>query len=610
MFTGKNRFDAPARGVFSVRAVLALAGALSVMWSPAGAQAEPPVLFRAFGTSVPAEARAYPVPEGLTEKPADKGDARWVINRTLPAEAARFGKLGYVPYVPSFMDLVFRDSAPRADQLSDTLSLRATPGELKTGAVAIHALVGLEGVEVTAGDLRAAGGDAVIAAENIDIRSTFHMRRLRGRKHFVVWPLVLEKRKDLDLPKGLSQMYYVTVAVPADAPAGVYTAQVRLAVKNRPPHEIRLELTVLPFTLAEAETTYAFWYSTIHVADSDVLKDLVAMHGCGMNSVMLVQGPNVEVLRDGEKVRFDFTKLIGFMDRYLRAGFTKPLIYNVVLDNLLNLTDDQYTDFVHQMKALARKRGWPGFIWSVGDENDARPAKYLARARRVLARTNKAAPEDLTKNTMIIPAKSEVYGTELDIRVWGHLFSEDVIRSTRKAGAQLGMYNGTWKWALDARDDRYFFGLWTWQTGLGHVEQWVYSSTYFDAKQPFNDLVNPASGASNSYFYCYPGKDGPLPTVGYYGTTEGVNDARYFRTLELCADKAETSDKPLARNLAEQASRFLADWRSQIDLSPRADGKAPATIRREVEKISLGQYDEFRRAIADFIIRLTLAMES
>ena len=104
--------------------------------------------------------------------------------------------------------------------------------------------------------------------------------------------------------------------------------------------------------------------------------------------------------------------------------------------------------------------------------------------------------------------------------------------------------------------------------GLRHVEQWTYNSIYHDASQPFNDLVKPSSGTSNTFHYCYPGSDGPLPTVGYYGISAGVNDARYLHALQTVAGTAKKSSSQGAHALARQATEFLGRWRSLIDLEP------------------------------------------
>lgn len=139
-----------------------------------------PDAFRNFGSTVPDSALRCPVPSGYAKIPADASKewpGRYAINRWLPRQADRFRKLGYVPYVPNFMDLVFKDSVPRSDQLQPLLSLQATPGEMETGAFAIFALKALKGVKVILEDFRDSHGRNAIPASQAEIRSAFYMRR-------------------------------------------------------------------------------------------------------------------------------------------------------------------------------------------------------------------------------------------------------------------------------------------------------------------------------------------------------------------------------------------------------------------------------------------------
>ena len=542
----------------------------------------------------------------------DENSPATVVNRQLPPEASQFGQLGYVPYVPkNFLELIYQESVPRADQLGQKVSLQATPGEFETGALGIYAPEDLHAVKVEAGDLKATAGRAVISAANIDVRSAFYMkRRCWALPKYRVLPVILEKREALDIGEGQSQLYYLTVHVPTGTPAGTYLSRVRITAEGRAATTIDLELEVLPFTLSDPGILYAFWYHDGNKSSGMTFLDLAAMRGCGMTSVMPVYGAGVKVETQGEEATFDFAELIDFAEQYRRLGYYQPMIYNLVLKHLMDLTDEQFADFLHQMNAMAEARGWPGFIWNIGDENDANPER-LAQAQAFLARIDKVVPQDLTKNTLVFPENSEVYGSDLDIRVWSGYFDGTVIEKGRQAGATLGIYNGTGTYELIPRDNRFFYGLWAWRSGAKHLEQWVFNTTMYKPDQPFNDLAEPGAVRGNCYFYCYPGPGGPLPTVGYYGIMEGIDDARYLHTLAQAIERAKASDSAAAKDLAGKAEEFLGQWRSRIDLSPLPNRNVLPnfTIRREVERVALTEYDDLRRNVADFIVRLNQLAE-
>lgn len=626
------RTHAPGRWTLVPAGLLGLA-----MGAAPHAHADAPPLFAALGTTVPESARAAPIPAGLSPVPADAGWSDYrkqlgladddeaavrsgrFINRRLPAAAQRFGDQGYVPFVPDFMDLVFPASVPRGDQISDTVHLQAPPGELETAALAIHALKALQRVELVAGDFKDADGRTVIPAAHIDLRSAWYMPRLAWRApRYTLRPIILEKGRALDIAAAQSQLYYVCVHVPATTPPGTCTSQVTISAASAPPATVELSLTVLPFALAEPDTLYAFWYHADRVSPEYLYKDLLAMRGCGMNSVMLTLGDlekgdqlGVRVHRkrvwDADEVpavRLDFSALVAFMAKYKQAGFTKPVVYNLVLKEILELSRSQFGDLLRQMNALARDHDWPGFIWSIGDENDASP-ESLARARALLALVNEAVPDDLTKNTIVYPKNAGIYGSDLDIQVWAGYFDGTLIEPTLRVASAMGMYNGTGSYETDARDNRFFYGVWTWAIGFKHIEQWVYNHALYDADRPFDDLSHGArnAGRGNCHYYCYPGPDGPLPTVGYYGIRAGIDDARYLYTLEQQVKAAvAAADDP--EPPAPEATRFLSRWRARIDLAPPPEPMAYFVVRREAERVVLSDYRKLRREAARLIIDL------
>ncbi|MAE64014.1 MAG: hypothetical protein CMJ18_07040 [Phycisphaeraceae bacterium] len=625
-----------------MNAILVLLPCALALSSCATATSRParPDLFRTFGTAVPDKARHRRIPEGNTEMPADENWASQrkkmgleavepgiaygsgmlpgrSINRKLAEEAERFRASGYVPYVTDLADLVYRDSVPRPDQITSTISLQATPGEMETAGVAIHAFRALEGVRVTASDLKAQKGRGVItASEHIDVRSAFYMPRLGWRQpRYSVRPVILEKRSGVDADEGASQLFYVTVRVPEGTRPGDYACRLTISADHAAPREIDLGLTVLPFTLADPDVTYAFWYHADRTPPQFTEKDLVAMRGCGMNSIMLVLGDlgglgmqhhnGIRVFSEDGAVRFDLSALEAFLTHYRDLGFSRPVIMNMVIKELLDLEEKDFAELVHRLNGLAKQVGTPGFIWSIGDENDAIPDS-LPQTRRLLEWINRTVPDDLTKQTVVYPKNARIYGSALDLQIWAGYFDETVIEPTRQNGSTMGMYNGTGAYEVDARDNRFFYGVWTWAVGFGHIEQWVYNYAMYDHDEPFNDISIGArqAGRGNCHFYCYPGPDGPLPTVGYYGIMEGIDDIRYLRTAERHIAQARASGNEASIRAADAAAEALDAWRKRIDLSPPPTPMAYFVVSREAARFSLADYAALRRTAIECILEM------
>jgi len=111
------------------------------------------------------------------------------------------------------------------------------------------------------------------------------------------------------------------------------------------------------------------------------------------------------------------------------------------------------------------------------------------------------------------------------------------------------------------------------------------------------------------FHYCYPGHADPLPTVGYYGMSKGIIDARYLRKLQMLDGAASKSPRSVELALPRQAADFLEQWRSRIDLSPVCDLETHPrhVIEREVEKIAREEYGDLREGTIEIILRLRTA---
>ena len=575
------------------------------------------LLFDYFGKAVPADCREY-YQEGYKRIAADEK----LLEQELPLEAKSFELLGFVPYVVSYLELVQLETKPRAEQLTNRIAIQATPGEIETGAFAIYALKKIEGMGIRVTDLTSKQGESRIRAKNIDVRNLFYARRVGWKEPtFKELPIILEKLDAVDVKTGQSQMYYVTVQVPQDASPGVYTAQISLKAKDSGSFTYELELTVLPIKLQKPDVTYAFWYHDSDVREDLMDNDLMAMGFAGMNSVMVVYGLGVDPIgSDGGsaadeaqspvdgKVSFDFTRLEYFMGLYAKAGMSKPLIYNVMLGHLIDGGDAYRKAFLVQMHAKAGEKGWPGYIWSIGDENDATGIGTAVMLGKSIKRHY---PGDLLKQTIVYPKNWNVYGDLLDITVWAAYINSDILDKSRRLSKFVGNYNGTGYYEISALDNRLFFGLWGWDENLDHLEQWVYNGPLFRKDEPYNDF---GAYRGNCHHYCYPAEDGILPTVGYYGIMEGIDDARYIYTLEQLVEKASklAGDETMKR-LVSQARSFFATWRQRIDMDVDMQSfdvvPDEFTIRREKKKIGATEYTYMRQTCIDLILRIQARLD-
>jgi hypothetical protein len=80
------------------------------------------------------------------------------------------------------------------------------------------------------------------------------------------WPDVLVPfSPNLALPADLHQPVFITLFIPPDTPAGLYTGALELEFEGDPPVQVPLQLRVFDFTLPEATHTRTAYYSDVHV---------------------------------------------------------------------------------------------------------------------------------------------------------------------------------------------------------------------------------------------------------------------------------------------------------------------------------------------------------
>jgi len=106
--------------------------------------------------------------------------------------------------------------------------------------------------------------------------------------------------------------------------------------------------------------------------------------------------------------------------------------------------------------------------------------------------------------------------------------------------------------------------------------------------------------------WVWPTADGPLPSPGWEGIREGIEDEKYIYTLTTLIELARQTgyDEPAA--LADAAELYLDSLYAQIDASPRIDDSV-FPVSRENEKLTSDFYD-FRGELVNHIRALNISL--
>jgi len=507
---------------------------------------------------------------------------------------------GYVVFRPDTAAHVTYNTVPAAAARASALDVAAAPGERVPLTFAVHALADLSGVNVSVSDLVPARGAAISSAA-VAVASVRYMLLHDGKNSWRIWPETLRRRRDLAVPRRTTKQWWLTIEVPDYAQPGAYSGTVVVKAAGRPDTQLALRLQVYPFALAQATSSIGVWYDdpsdlgyvtgllggttrrrtgvlrppqpnavSAHDKAVDAYRiamldaDLRSLHEHGFNGVT-VQVPTVVSVSTEGKVTLDFgpcdayrvlLKKYAMNTQFPGQTYLLSLARQIAGQNadgkpvveFSDLHKKAYKDGVAQVRDYWLSAGYRMLAYAVDEprekeinpwnRNMADTLEYLRLIREV-----GGWPSTVTTMADVQDDVSYMPILEGEDVVQPHPGSRDAdgIKYARKAGKPLRYFNG-------GGFLRYDFGFYIWSQKPEGYWQWHFDFRSF-SYNPFWE---------NSVGYCtFPGPDGPVPTLRYERTAQGIYDYRYALTLEDYIAKARQSGKPKAVKTADEAAAYL-----------------------------------------------------
>lgn len=591
-----SRLPVALSGFCTLLAVLFMTGC--------GRSAVHPPGFEALGTTLPETAESITIPDGFTEQLPETPEPAptWT--------AAETGR-GFVVFARHYLESSHLRTVPVRSEITDQLTTFSGLGEYEPVTFSLHALTPLQDVQITISELHADTG-GVIPASHVDVRSVRCWPKRVWKNppvaQYRMAPWFLEQREKLDVPTGQSQRYWVTVWTAPEANPGLYRGTLRVSVRDRTEAKVHLQVRVLPITLRTPPTRHGMYYhmfdpmdktSTEPLAPELQTRDIVNMREHGMNTAMVMLYPlNKGSMHDG-KVSYDLEPIAHFVETGLAVGMDAG-IWNTTLDALLPQYDgpgdlgENVRGFVDGFK----NRHWPTPTISFGDESDAHDTWETSTQIGLI---KKAVSEAKTFTTIVYPKNSELFEPDLDIRAFSSFLDGDGARRTVEAGRALWMYSGPGEWGMPA--NRYYRGLWAAALRLDGVLDWVYFHV-INRDGLYNDLES-QRGGPNHRGWVMPTPDGPLPTLTWEAMREGIDDGRYFFTLQSLIDEARASSSDEAKQYADTAQAYLDTLFAQVDTREYGE-RYP--LHRTCDNMTASDFDTFRYQVAEHIMVIQAAM--
>ena len=558
---------------------------------------------------------------GATVNTSVYGEPMWVDHITIekdggtsvgsdPVDNAR----GFSLFTRSIMTSLDIDTkVPTPAEMADTLKVRLARGEYEPVMLGLFALKDLQDVDVrVAGDLTGPGG-ARIAKKDVVIR------------RLVKEVLPITRPRNIKANEILA--WWATVKSEKDTAPGIYRGNLEIVASGAVVHALPFEAEVLDITLPAPEI--AFW--TYHCESFFPKEFLTAelrkmyyrdMVEHGMNTVSVYNNADVDgsgnidwahntaTLKDNHEYPFGLDTIVPWILESGLCAAGQPLFYlpsrgydvgkshgygwGGVPKDALKATLDGW-----------RERGWPELVLYCGDEPGSRTG-LVPRLKMV-----KSWFPSIRLTTAGI--EPDALGKYYDVWIQGEAgIDQRTMIKAEELGTEVWAYNCTAP-NTNMPFARAFYGFWAYKTGVKGVAEWA----YYDLGRWTADENGDVFGDShNRHSRVIVSPIGPIPTISWEATREGIDDYRHIQMLRDLVKSAGEHQKVLAaqaEKLLSKEAREIIDKREKQQFTkfdpdkPEITWKAANAKQAKGERIYLASRElekevEYARIAHQFVI--------
>lgn len=371
------------------------------------------------------------------------------------------------------------------------------------------------------------------------------------------------------IPKRTARQFWLTVHVPDNAPAGIYTGNITVRAQGLGERVLKLSLLVLPIQLAEPHLEYSIYYRAqlasetpgVVTSERKSAEQLEAefrnMKVHGITNPDVYQ--KVDIRADGT---IDFAQLDRYLEIKKRAGLKLDPLY------FLGLSAGRATDeakiqerlaLLKQVMTYARGKGIKEVYFYGSDE--AR-GEELRRQRKMWE-----AIHGMGGKIFVACSTGffELVGDLLDLPIIARQSPADVPRA-HALGYKVHNYANPSGAIEQPYSFRHNAGLWLSRSGMDGFHTYAYQHGPGPGKgmgrlwDDFDDKVY------RSLAFAYPTVDGVVDTLQWEGLREGVDDVRYLTTLRKAIEDGKNSEDGDIRKLASANEEWLSRLNIEGDL--------------------------------------------
>jgi hypothetical protein len=516
-----------------------------------------------------------------------------------PRPTAEEKERGFVAFHRDWMKDVNVNDRPLPGEIVAELTGSAFQGEYEPVTVSVLPQRDLGKLSLTVTDLR---GPGTISSSAIDVGYVqYRIKRVTAEGSvYTIAPRLIIPQASAAGPEGVARTFWLTVKTPGDAPAGVYSGEVRIASERGGSLTLPLKFTVHKGTLDPVDVPAGSFSHTIDLPwfedeaaawNADMaMKSLKKLREYGFTTASGLPVVAYTGFKDG-KPQLDFSVADAQMKRFREAGFTMPVVSYCAFNGLDIYHRDEaamkaagFSDYSAFIKAIftaiqkhADEAGWLPVYWNIGDEPTGDEVIRSADNAEAYRQAFPKGPPNFTAASSF--SGSDVKDPHFRLAkalhsVAWNLHDKEGVKLLHDAGSDWAFYNGGNRWT---------YGVYMYKAakeyGMRFRLSWHWNAT---AGDPYYAL----DCREDDYAWCNSSPDGRLiPSVEFERLREGLGDYRRLRTLaRLAHEKAGT---PAGRD----AEKLIADVMSGLELGER-------------EPKSIAAYTEIRARLDDGIERL------
>jgi len=377
-----------------------------------------------------------------------------------------------------------------------------------------------------------------------------------------------------DMAPDTTKQFWITVRLPADTKPGRYSGRIQLTTPDGPVATVPLDVEVLPIKLMSPAKEYVINLrsriddapATLPSSDGqNLVTDFVSRDMLDKQLADIADhGVHKVTLRGPESTLWDL------LPGYKSAGFKPPFVYTGPSDPL-------------QVETARTEHGAPDFLY-FSEPGDDTADKLKALTKHGLQTTAYVAhQDDLAAMSDNLPYV--IYDRDSE-------YPQELIRTH---GKRTSSKHDWWYWQAASEDcvsNRLTAGWLLTRSKLygGFIAD--YQASF--GTNPYDEKSVDAPGQLSSFrpqMLTYPAKDGVIDTLQWEAIREGVNDTRYLTTFYA-------------------ALRECKDNKVEKDLVDEAEAYATAFLDKPLILLTDGDYQEARRKIAMYAVKLRTAVDA